>query len=148
MRKFLLAATMLIPIAAFAGGTDLSIAGDGNLRDDERWLVRRRPEHTRHARASQRGRQWGRRGGRGVGQLHVGGYYGARQGWSGWFLHRYDRDTDQRGRHGGIWPGRQQERVWHPDRSYGWTRASQRCERQRQRRAEQPGERRFDRDGG
>jgi hypothetical protein len=31
MRKFLLAATMLIPFAAFAGGTDLSIAGDGNL---------------------------------------------------------------------------------------------------------------------
>lgn len=31
MRKFLLAATMLVPFAAFAGGADLSIAGDGNL---------------------------------------------------------------------------------------------------------------------
>lgn len=31
MRKFLLAATIMVPFAAFAGGADLSIAGDGNL---------------------------------------------------------------------------------------------------------------------
>jgi hypothetical protein len=31
MRTFLLAATMLIPFAAFAGGADLSIVGDRNL---------------------------------------------------------------------------------------------------------------------
>jgi fibronectin-binding autotransporter adhesin len=31
MRKFLLAATMMVPFAAFAGGSALSIAGDVNL---------------------------------------------------------------------------------------------------------------------
>jgi hypothetical protein len=31
MRKLLLAATMLVPFAAFAGGSDLSVAGDVNL---------------------------------------------------------------------------------------------------------------------
>jgi hypothetical protein len=31
MRKFLLAATMMVPFAAFAGGSGLSVAGDVNL---------------------------------------------------------------------------------------------------------------------
>ena len=31
MRKFLLCATMMVPFAAFAGGSGLSVAGDVNL---------------------------------------------------------------------------------------------------------------------